>query len=96
MNLLNIVKENRDEILRIASQHGASDVRIFGSVVRGEDTESSDIDLLVEFEKNRSLLDHADMIIEMEDLLGCKVDVVTEPGLKERVKARVLTEAVPL
>lgn len=96
MNLLNIVKENRDEISRIASQHGASDVRIFGSVVRGEDTESSDIDLLVEFEKNRSLLDHADMIIEMEDLLGCKVDVVTEPGLKERVKARVLTEAVPL
>jgi len=96
MSLLNIVKKNRAEILRIASLHGASDVRIFGSVVRGEDTKNSDIDFLVKLEKNRSLLDHADMIIEMEDLLGCKVDVITEPGLKERVKARVLTEAVPL
>ncbi len=96
MGLFNIVKENRDEILRIASQHGASDVRIFGSVVRGEDTDNSDIDFLVVLEKNCSLLDHADMIIEMEDLLGCKVDVVTEPGLKERVKARVLMEAEPL
>ncbi len=96
MSLFKIVKKNRDEILRIASLHGASDVRIFGSVVRGEDTKNSDIDFLVKLEKNRSLLDHADMIIEMEDLLGCKVDVVTEPGLKERVKARVLMEAVPL
>ena len=96
MSLFNIVKKNRDEILRIATSHGASDVRIFGSVVRGEDTENSDIDFLVKLEKNRSLLDHADMIIEIEDLLGCKVDVVTEPGLKERVKARVLTEAEPL
>lgn len=96
MSLFSIVKKNRDEILRIATSHGASDVRIFGSVVRGEDTKNSDIDFLVKLEKNRSLLDHADMIIEMEDLLGCKVDVVTEPGLKERVKARVLMEAVPL
>ena len=96
MSLFHTIRKNRDEILRIAASHGASNVRIFGSVVRGDENSESDIDFLVKLKKNCSLLDHADMIIEMEDLLGCKVDVVTESGIKERIKSRILSEAVSL
>ncbi len=90
------LKEKRDELLRIAAKHGATDVRVFGSVARGEADEQSDIDLLVCFEPGRSLLDHAGLWLDLEALLDCRVDVVSEGGLKPRLKDRVLSEAVPL
>lgn len=96
MSIRELVEENREEILKIAMKHGASNVRIFGSVARKQDTVNSDLDMLVDFEKGRSLMDHAALIIELQDLLGCKVDVGTERGLKERIRARVMKDLVPL
>lgn len=90
------LREKRDELLRIAAKYGASDIRVFGSVARGEADEQSDIDLLVCFEPGRSLLDHAGLWLDLEALLDCRVDVVSEAGLKPRLKDRVLGEAVPL
>ena len=88
--------EKREEILRICAKYGARNVRVFGSVARGEFDENSDIDLLVEFEPGRSLLDHAGLWAELQELLGCKVDVVSDRGIKPRIRDRVLKEAVPL
>jgi uncharacterized protein len=91
-----LIKDKREEILSIASKYGAYNVRIFGSVSRGEADEESDLDLLVEMEKDRSLLDHAGLWLELQKLLGFKVDVVSERGIKPRIRQRVLEEAVPL
>ncbi|WP_284057160.1 nucleotidyltransferase family protein [Thermalbibacter longus] len=91
-----LLKEKREEILRLAAKYGARKVRVFGSVARGEADEESDIDLLVEFEPGRSLLDHAGLWLELQELLGCKVDVVSERGIKPRIRERILREAVPL
>ncbi len=77
-----LVKDKRGEILRIASRHGARDVRVFGSVARGEADRESDVDFLVELEAGRSLLDLGGLQMELESLLGCRVDVVTVRGLK--------------
>jgi predicted nucleotidyltransferase len=96
MDLKTLLREKRKEILRVAAKHGARNVRVFGSVARGEGDEQSDIDLLVEMEPDRSLLDHAGLWLDLQDLLGCKVDVVSERGLRPRVRERVLKEAVPL
>jgi uncharacterized protein len=96
MNLKALLREKREEILAIARKHGAYDLRVFGSVSRNESDEASDIDILLRFEKGRSLLDHASLVVEMEDALGCKVDIVTEQGLKERIRARIVSEAVPI
>lgn len=90
------VDEMRAAVLRAADLHGARNVRVIGSVARGEAGPDSDLDLLVELDKGRSLLDHAALVIELEALLGCKVDVATEQGLRPRVRERVLAEAVPL
>ncbi len=91
-----LLREKREEILRIASMHGALNVRLFGSVVRGEAGPSSDVDVLVDMEPGRSLLDLGGLLMDLQDLLGCKVDVVTAKGLRERIRDRVLAEAVPL
>jgi len=90
------LREKREEILRIAARHGARNVRIFGSVARGEEDEASDVDLLVELEPGRSLFDLGGLQYDLEALLGCHVDVVTERGLKARIRDRVLREAVAL
>jgi predicted nucleotidyltransferase len=84
----------RAEILAAAARHGATNVRVFGSVARGDADAASDVDFLVDFEAGRSLLDLASLLVELEDLLGHSVDVVTEPGLKARIRQRVLAEAV--
>ena len=84
----------RTEILAAAARHGATNVRVFGSVARGDADAASDVDFLVDFEPGRSLLDLANLLVELEDLLGPPVDVVTEPGLKARIRQRVLAEAV--
>ena len=96
MALKNILKDKRQEILEIAAKHGATNVRVFGSVARGEAEDASDLDILVDLEPGRTLLDHAALLLALEDALGCKVDVVTERGLKPRIKERVLREAVAL
>ena len=88
--------ERREEILAVAARHGARTVRIFGSVARGEETRTSDLDLLVEFEPGRSLLDQIALAQDLEDLLGREVDVVTEKGLHWYIRDRVCREAVPL
>ena len=84
----------RAEILAAAARHGATNVRVFGSVARGDAGATSDVDFLVDFEPGRSLLDLAGLLVDLEDLLGHPVDVVTEPGLKARIRQRVLAEAV--
>jgi predicted nucleotidyltransferase len=86
----------RDEILHLARQRGARDVRVFGSVARGEATESSDLDLLVTWEPGRSLLDHAGLVQDLQELLGVKVHVGTEKSLHWYVRDRILREATPL
>lgn len=87
----------REQILRIAEEHGASNVRVFGSVVHDKATPESDIDLLVEQDWSRlSSWGGMGLIIALEDLLGCKVDVATLEELKPRIRERVLKEAVPL
>ena len=73
-----LLSDKREDILRMAAKHGAYNVRVFGSVVRGEAGPDSDVDVLVEFEPGRSLLDHVGLMQNLEDLLGRKVDVVTE------------------
>jgi len=96
MAIYELLKEKRNEILRIAARHGAHNVRVFGSVARGEADEQSDIDFLVEMESGRSLLDHAALWLELQEFLGCKVDVVSDRGIKPRIRERVLREAVAL
>ena len=91
-----ILQRNRQAILEIAQRHGAHDVRVFGSVARGESTQSSDVDILDRFDPDRSLFDHGGLIADLEELLGVKVDVVSEAGMRERFRERVLGEAVPL
>ena len=86
----------RDEILRIAARRGARNVRVFGSVARGESDSHSDIDFLVDLEPGRSLFDLSGLLIDLEAALQAEVDVVTERGLRPRIRDRVLQEAAPL
>ena len=96
MDVAETLKTKRQEVLQIASQHGAYHVRVFGSVARGDAQPGSDIDFLVEMEAGRSLLDVGGLVSDLQKLLGRDVDVVTERGLKARIRARVLDEAIPL
>ena len=82
--------------MAIAAKHGAYNVRVFGSVAKHEADSASDIDLLVEMEPERSLLDLGWLLMDLRELLGCQVDVVTEKGLRGRIRERVLSEAVAL
>lgn len=96
MNLKEHLKSKREDILQLAAKHGAYNVRVFGSVARGEADAKSDVDFLVEMEPGRSLFDLGGLLMELQDLLGCPVDIVTDKGLRHRIRERVLTEAVPL
>lgn len=90
------LRSRRAEILRLATLHGANNVRVFGSVARGEADERSDVDFLVDMRSGRSLLDLGGLLEDLRELLSRPVDVVTERGLKARIRDRVLREAVPL
>ncbi len=90
------VRESREEIARIASAHGARNVRMFGSAGRGDAGAASDLDLLVEMPEGRNLLDLISLSNELEDALGVEVDVVTEGGLSPYLRERILSEAVAL
>jgi hypothetical protein len=96
MTLQELRATKRDEILRIAATRGARNVRVFGSVARGENDPLSDIDFLVDLEPGRSLFDLSGLLIDLEAALHSQVDVVTEHGLRSRIRDRVLREAVPL
>ena len=96
MNVSKTLSNKRDEILRIAGAHGARDLRLFGSVSRGEATARSDIDLLINLEPGRTLLDIVAIKQDLEDLLGCKVDVVTEDAVSQYIREQILKDAISL
>jgi predicted nucleotidyltransferase len=91
-----MVQNKRDEILRIATHYGASNVRIFGSAARGEAGPKSDVDVLIRLEPGRSLLDIVAIKQELEELLGRKVDVLTESSISPYLREQILMEAIPL
>jgi predicted nucleotidyltransferase len=94
MRLRDRLPDLRDEIYRAAAESGARDVRVFGSVARGEERADSDVDFLVSLEPGRSLLDLARLELRLERLLGRPVDVVTEAGLRPPIRATALREAI--
>ena len=96
MNRRTLVQTKRDQILSIGRTHGATSVKLFGSAARGDDLAESDLDFLVDLEPGRSLFDLGGLQVDLERLLGCPVDVVTGKGLRERIRERVLAEAVPV
>ena len=91
-----LVTQHQDRILDLARSHGVQALRVFGSRATGEAKESSDLDLLVRMETGRNLWDLAAFRADLEELLHCRVDVVTEGGLSQYLRDRILTEAVPL
>jgi len=86
----------REAILDIARRHGAHDVRVIGSFARGDADEASDLDLVVRFDPDRTLLDHGELIMDLRDLLEVDVDVISEAGMRERFRRHVMKEAVAL
>ena len=95
-SLAKILKTNRGEVLRIAAKHGARNVRVFGSVARGEARLDSDVDFLVEMVTGKSLFDIARMAVDLEDLLHCDVDIVEQRSLHWYIRDHILEEAKPL
>ncbi|MDD3618659.1 MAG: nucleotidyltransferase family protein [Desulfobulbaceae bacterium] len=93
MKLANIIEKKREEIIRLSAKHGAKNIRVFGSVARGDESEDSDIDILVDLEKGRSLLDLSGLLIDLQKLLDRKVDVVTEKSLHWYIRDKILKEA---
>lgn len=93
MSLSHRLHIHREAILDLAKHHGASNLRIFGSVARGEDDAASDLDLLVDLDLGRSLFDLGGLAMDLQDLLGCSVDLVTEKGVKPRIRDQVLRGA---
>ncbi len=89
-------QDKRETILQIAQRHGAINVRVFGSVSRGDARADSDVDFLVDLDEGRSLLDLGGLLMDLQEFLGCRVDIVTEKGLRPRIRERVLREAMPL
>jgi uncharacterized protein len=96
MTLDELRQNNRSEILRLAQRHGASNVRVFGSLARGSATMASDVDFLVDFAEGRSLLDQIALQQELKSLLGCDVDLVEPGGVSPYLAKGILAEAVPL
>jgi uncharacterized protein len=93
---LTMLRQRRKEILEIARRHGARSVRVFGSVARGEAGPDSDIDLVVEYKPGTSLMDHGELIMDLEEALECQVDVISTGGMRKRMRKRVEDEAVTL
>lgn len=96
MGIGELLQSKREEILNLAALHGARNVRVFGSAARGEARPDGDVDFLVDLEPGRSLLDLGGLLMDFQDLVGRNVDVVTEKGLRERLRDRVLQEAISL
>ncbi len=96
VGIKDLLEAKRSEILQIAARHGASNVRVFGSVACGDARADSDVDFLVDIETGRSLLDLGGLLVDLQVVLGRSVDVITERGLRERLRHRVLREATAL
>jgi hypothetical protein len=96
MEIEKLLQSKREEILHLATRHGAYNVRVFGSAARGEAGPQSDVDLLVAMEPGRSLLDLGSLLADLRDLMGCQVDVVTEESIYWLLRRRILREARPL
>lgn len=96
MDINELLQEKREAILQLAAKHGARNVRVFGSVARHEANEQSDVDFLVDMEPGRSLMDMGGLFMDLRELLGRDVDVVTEKGLYWLLRRRILKEARPL
>lgn len=97
MELKQLLQEKHQEIVDIAAKHGAYNIRIFGSVARGEETENSDIDLLIDYDLDKiTPWFPSGLMQDLQAILGRKVDIVTVNGLKERIKEKVLQEAINL
>ena len=96
MTTTTLLRSRRNRILQLAAQHGARNVRVFGSVARGDARPESDIDFLVDMERGRSLLDLIELGQDLEELLQHKVDVLTDEGLSPYLEQRIHAEAVPL
>jgi predicted nucleotidyltransferase len=92
-HIAELITAKKADILRIAAKHGARNVRVFGSVARGEARSDSDVDFLVDMEPGRTLFDMGGLLMELRDLLGTEVDVVSEHGLKPRMREHVLKDA---
>jgi uncharacterized protein len=92
----NLRRLERDKILEVAARHGARNVRVFGSVARGEADERSDLDLLVDLDRGRSLMDLGGLLMDLQETLGVRVDISTERMLRPEIRKRVLSEAIPL
>ncbi len=96
MDIDKSVEAKREDILRIAAKYGVRNVRLFGSRARGDARSDSDVDFLVDMPSGCSLLDVGRLMMDLQDVLGCKVDVVEPDGLHWYIRDRVLKEAVPL
>lgn len=96
MDQLSLLKQKRARVLEIAAYYGAYNIRVFGSIARGEADEQSDIDILVSLEPGRSLMDLGGLLYDLRKLMGVEIDVVTENGLRARIREQVLHEAIPL
>ena len=94
MTPLEKIKAHRQEILDIAKKYGASNIRIFGSVARGEARPDSDYDFIIELEPGRSAFEIGGLLMDLQDLLGAKVDIVTDKGLNKHIREKVLKEAI--
>lgn len=93
---MNDILAHREDIRRVLAKHGGRDPRVFGSVVRGEQRDDSDVDMLVHLDDDRSLLDQIALMHELEELLGCKVDIVEEVALHPSVREAIQDEIVTL
>jgi len=96
MDMNQLLRAKRDDILQLAAKYGAHNVRVFGSVARGEAGSASDVDLLVNMEEGRSFLDLTGLWLDLQDLLGCPVDLLTDGGVSPYLRERIYAEAVPL
>jgi len=96
MGIQEIIGSQRQQILALAAKYGAFNIRIFGSVARGQADDKSDVDFLVDMEPGRSLFDMGGLLYDLQQLLGRNIDLVTTAGLRSRIRERVIKEAVPL
>ena len=96
MSGLEQIKERAPAVYSVAARHGARNIRIFGSLVRGEDGKDSDVDMLVDMDDDRSLLDLVAVERELSKLLNRKVDVVVDGGISPYLRDRICAEAIPL
>jgi len=96
MGIKELLESRRNEILDLAGRYGAKNIRVFGSAARGEGGAASDVDLLVDMEIGRNLLDLVGFWQDLEELLGCRVDVITDGGISPYLRERIYAEAIPL